>query len=150
MPAYNNIGGKDIGKGSIYVDVLYPDYSQTSAPILFTLSDGAASSDRIMLYANASGNSPYCATSATAGNAGASGIVADSSDNTKHTLGVLWETDNLRVIRDGVTDSTPDTTCDMPDDIDLMNIGQAHNAVTQANGIISNIRIYDEPTTEGD
>jgi len=139
-----NIGGEDVGKGSIYADVLFSDYDVTgTAKSILALSDEASADDRLLLAVSATNDKFYCLTRATAGNNGDAESTGDVADNAKHAVAALYETDNLLTMLDGV-EGTADTTADMPDDLDEMVIGANRGAANQANGLIQNLRIYDE------
>ena len=141
-----NIGGEDVGQGTIRADVLLADYN-TTANVLFAISDGGAAADRIVGYVSSAELFTFT-TSASGGNGGAGNVAGDCTNGVKHELALLYDTDNVRVIRDG-SEGTADSSADIPDDLDALAIGQNNTATLQTNGLIQNLRIYNIPTTKG-
>jgi len=134
-------------RGTIVCDVLWPDFDNAATKRLGMLSDGGAAADRIRTSV-VSTDKVAVDSAATAGAAGGVGVDGDMMDGAKHEVRLRWEEDNLIVSRDGV-DGTPDTSVDIPDDLDRIDIGMDTGLGVQARGLISNLRIYDEPTTKG-
>jgi len=148
--AGENIGGEDVGQGTIRLDILHPacqiEAVTASLRYPFSINDGGAAADRVFGYV-ANDEKWYAESRATAGNSGAATTVGICADNTKHTVGVTWNSNNLVAYRDGVT-LLPDTACDMPDDLDTIMFS-AFDAGRQFKGLIQNFRIYNIPTTKG-
>lgn len=133
------------GQGTIVMDVLYSEYTNQANKYLLSLDDGT-SADSIMLFASA--NNIRANTAATAGNPGNVNAPGDIFDGDKHEIRLQWETDNLIISRDGV-EGTPDISCDMPLGLSHINIETHHASGGHAQCLLSNIRIYSEPTTRG-
>ncbi len=134
-------------KGTLACDILYSDLDITGSKEVCVLSDGGAGADMIEIYIQQANEQVRVLTSATAGNAGDVQIAGDCVDGAKHEVRARWEANNLTISRDGVA-SDPDSSCDMPNDIDRIDVGMYANGLYQAQGLIQNFRIFDEPTTE--
>ena len=146
--AGDNIGGEDVGKGSIYADGLMANRATTGSFVLASISDGSLFADSLAIYASNSIYAPYGISRASGGNDGTVSIISDITDNTKHSIGLTWEENNLVSILDGVSGDA-DTTCDMPNDLDTIAIGQRENTGSQTNGLIQNFRIFKKPVKSG-
>lgn len=145
--AGDNIGGEDVGQGTMVADILLPDYDNTVSLLIGSISEGGSGSDRVESYiATTDKASIYSA--ASGGNVGAKSQDTDVVDNQKHTVSVLYATNSMSVIVDGVQ-SGSDTLCDVPDDLDTLDVGQNGSSVGQLKGLIQNFRIYAEPLTLG-
>ncbi|MDC1299928.1 hypothetical protein N8Z24_00315 [bacterium] len=147
--AGDNIGGEDVGEGTVALDVLFSNYNKTSsASYFYWIGDGTATADRIYGQANASDNF-LPATRATAGNNGDPGAPAtDIIDGEKHLLRHTYAANSTIAYADGLA-GTEDTSCDIPDDVDTMFFAQSSTATLQPNCLIQNFRIYNEVTTVG-
>jgi len=145
-----NIGGEDVGQGTIRLDILHPacqiEAVTASLRYPFSINDGGAAADRVFGYV-ANDEKWYAESRASGENSGTATTVGICADNTKHTVGVTWNSNNLVAYRDGVT-LLPDTACDMPDDLDTIMFS-AFDAGRQFKGLIQNFRIYNIPTTKG-
>jgi len=144
-----NIGGEDVGQGTIVWDQLFATYDKAVSTYPFAISDGGAAADRVYAYISGTSDNLVAVTRATAGNDGGVVATTDLVDGEKHTCAVLWETDNLKALIDGTQEGSTDTACDMPDDVDRIDIGQSVSSTLQLNGLIQNLRIYNEPTELG-
>ena len=146
--AGDNIGGEDVGQGTMILDALSPSYTNTSSKFLVEINDGGASTDRVTGWVSSS-TDRFSGLSRDSGSAfdGDCDPEASFSDNAKHTCRVTWEVDNLVAYLDSSTDA--DVDCGMPDDLDRINIGSTRAFIAQSNSLLQNIRIYDEPTTLG-
>jgi len=136
-------------QGTFVCDILLPDFDIGSTKRLFSFNEGGLSTDRIFMYVSSTSDIPACGSYATAGNTGVSGTLVDVADGVKHALRMTWKTDELTQYDDGTPDSSPDTSCDMPDDLDRIEIGSSYSIAGQFLGLIQNIRIYDELITRG-
>ena len=136
-------------QGTIVADIMLEDYDAANNKLIYSINDGGASADRIYgaLYAATDVYAAY--TAATAGNAGISTAIGDIVDGSIHSIRMAWETDNLVAYRDGVPDASPDTSCDIPDDLDRIEIGASYALGSQFSGLIQNLRIYNIPTSKG-
>jgi hypothetical protein len=135
-----NLGG--VGseeQGTISFDVLLPDYDNAVLDLI-ELSDGGSGADSIIVTVDVN-DDLNVATAATAGNAGSVSVSGDVTDNVIHKLRTRYITDNLNASDDD-TKGTPDTSCDMPDDLDRIDIGASK-------GLISNLKLHREPTFQG-
>ena len=141
--AGDNIGGEDVGKGSIYADILFSSYNNAALKYIAHISDGGAAADSISAHI-AADDTLNGDTRATAGNDGDATVAGDCSDGTKHAIGITWTSNNVAVSRDG-TSGTADTTATMPDDQDVFGVGQDSSAANQSCGLIQNFRIYNAP-----
>jgi len=134
-------------QGSIVANILHPDKTPIDAGWIYSLSDGAASADRIYGFTTSSEHY-ICSMLASVGNAGASAGTVDVFDGIIHTIRGRWEIDNL-IGRTDETDATADIDCGVPDDIDKIAIGNNRLMTNQFGGLIENLRIYNIPTTKG-
>lgn len=145
--AKDNIGGEDIGQGTIALDFLFASYSHSSNTRALVLSDGGDGFNRIAVYVGTSDRFRAYSV-ADEGNDGSSLSSSDDADGLKHAGRVLWGTDSLTSYVDSIA-ATTDTDCGMPNDIDELDVGQLYNSTQQFNGLISNLRIYSTPTLKG-
>jgi len=129
-----------VGALALRCKVKYPD--ETSGHILFDLTDGGSSADRIACWINAAGV-PQVASAASGGAAGAVTGSTDVADGSEHEIKVSWQDDALRLFVDGVEEGTADTDCDLPDDLDRIDIGANYDGTWSANAHIRDVRIYD-------
>jgi hypothetical protein len=138
-----NIGGEDRGKGTIAFNTLLSDLGGSTSSSLgrfVALTDGGAATDRIENFLSANQASVFSA--ATGGNSGSRTKIGDIIDGEIHSINVFYETDNLNLSVDSVK-AAPDTSADMPNDIDELHVGQGYNSVNQLGlGLISDLRIY--------
>lgn len=130
--------------GTVTMSVFSPSYDLTSDTAPFTMSDGGAVGDRIVILNLAAGDVANVTTSATAGNAGSVTGTTDICDGKIHDLKVTWIVDSLKLYVDGAEEGVEDTTVDIPDDIDKIDIGMFSGNTNQINGLISNIKIYNK------
>jgi len=147
-----NIGGEDVGQGTIACSVLFPSYDLVaSSTYFFSLSDGGSAADRLYLYMAGATDQVIAGTQASGGNAGTAAVnpaIVSPTDNYIHNLIVNYETNRLILICDSAN-SNIDTSVDIPDDIDTMHVGMLTTDANHAGCLLSNIRIYKEPTTGG-
>jgi hypothetical protein len=61
---------------------------------------------------------------------------------------MTWKTNEVKVFLDGVQEGNTDTLCDIPDDLDRINIGGAWVSPAELNGLLNNIKIYKVITTK--
>jgi hypothetical protein len=142
-----NIGGEDVGQGTIVCDLLMPNYN-SGARVITQVSDGGAVADRINFLVNNPGDVLTVATTASGGNSGAATVAGDVSDGEKHEARLRYETNNLVLSLDS-TDGTADTSVDIADDLDRIDFGMDVSGLNQFNGLISNFRIYKKPVKSG-
>lgn len=137
----DNLGG--VGseqRGTIECDILRPDYDAVATRYIVCLSDGGSAVDNIELKVS-SADSINVDTRATAGNNGDANSVVDVVDGIRHRSRCSYATDDLRLYTDGTQDAQ-DVTCDMPDDLDEIDIGQGRPGGAQFNGLISDLKIW--------
>jgi hypothetical protein len=137
-----NLGGVGSNQqGALACKALLPNID-TPAAYLITLSDGGAAADRVLLRGNAAGDTIGALTAATGGNGGLVNSTTQISSNVVRSIAAQYKKNHLSLIIDGASEGTVDTTVDIPDDLDRIDIGQSWTAGEQLNGIISDIRIY--------
>ncbi|KKL72078.1 hypothetical protein LCGC14_2088530, partial [marine sediment metagenome] len=128
------------GTGTCRCDFLVPDYNNTRDLLLWTLSDGGASADLITGYIH-DVDVARVGSQATGGDAGDNTVVgSNASDGVIHEHRVRWGSNFLSVSLDRVF-TTPNSTADMPDDLDRIEIGSNRSGNIQTNGIISKLKI---------
>jgi hypothetical protein len=143
-----NIGGEDIGEGTIVMDILAADYDKSNTINFFSLCDGGSVNDMLLIRSVTTSEYASTLTYATGGDTGLVVPASDVTDNYIHELRVKWDTDALAMIIDGSTSAT-DTDCDMPDDLDEMHVGSQYvEAGEKSKSLISNLRICKIPTDE--
>lgn len=143
--AGDNIGGEDIGHGSILCNTLIPASITSINRHPYRISDGDAAADQIYPRVRSGAAGLRGVMAATGGNDGQVDIAVDAADGYKHKIRLNWETDNFVGYIDSSSDV--DNTADTPDDLDIIDIG--HNSDGgYLKGLISDFRIYPEPTTE--
>jgi len=146
-----NIGGEDVGQGTIAFDWLSPgSYVPVAGylPRMISLNDGGSINDRVESYL---GNSGYLVgiMRASGGNNGDASVSSNMNDNIIKNIRWNYSTNSYSVF-EGSTQSTIDTSCDIPDDLDNIYIGSSTpSATAQPACLISNLRIYKEPTEGG-
>jgi hypothetical protein len=64
-------------------------------------------------------------------------------DGTKRSFKGVLKTDSLKGYVDGAQTGSEDTAVDVPDEIDLIKIGQLVNGTSQMNGLVSEVKITD-------
>lgn len=139
-----NIGGEDVGKGTIEFKYLM---TSSAVPVandaLFIVTDGGASTARVYLYR--AGTTGYVNALVTAAGATQASIADSSSalDGEIHTAVVKYATNNTSFKVDSTVVGT-DTVCTIPDDLDRMEIGN-YGLAYQPNGLISALKIYKKP-----
>ena len=143
-----NLGG--VGselQGTLVMDFLGPDHDYEGGGNLYSLNDGADSADKI------NANLPITDTvfvdmTTTGGNNGDANASSDIFDGVIHSIRLTWETDDLNIYIDDSLEAT-DNVCDVPDDLDQIDIGMHRNNAGEPNAVISNIRIFKVPITQG-
>jgi hypothetical protein len=139
--AGDNIGGEDPTGLTVYTECL-PDYNDSAfGQYVWTISDGGGATDRIHgLIWNNSKWGVFCISSdGDNGDTTAAGTTAVVDQAIQLTM-TLLDNDLVHYV-DGVSDGT-DTSVDIPDDLDRLDIGQTQGGGGQFNGLISNIRIF--------
>ncbi len=109
---------------------------------LIDVSDGGAGTDRILYWRNPTDKAKV----SSAASGGSPGSVTGStslSDGDQHSLEMRFATDSLKVLVDGAEEGTEDTSVDISDDKDRINVGEQYTATAQANCGLSNVCIYD-------
>lgn len=144
MVAGDNIGGEDRAQGTIRMKFLASNQDLGVGKYAYWIGDGAASADRYFGFLGIANDDLQIGTRANAGNNGDASSGVDIYDGYVHTLKHTFKTNDTRVYIDG-EQKGQDTSCDMPDDIDTMNIGRNAAALLQPNAVISEFEIYDEP-----
>lgn len=146
-----NLGGVgSYGRGTMECEVLLPnaDIVALLAPRCVELSDGGGAADRIATYILPSTDRAAIATTASGGSGGTvNASTVDIADGDAHTVRALWKTDSVRLFVDGSENGTEDTSADMPDDLDRINVGCFQGGGYETNGLIRNVRIWPYPHT---
>ena len=127
--------------GSHQCEFLFPDYDIKDPKPTIYLTKGGAVADRVYAYAQAA-ETYRCNSAATGGNLGVSAPAGDVADGTPHRCVQRWEVDNMDGFN-GVTQSTPDTDCGMPDDLDRIDIGNNQTASINFTGVIQKPTVFD-------
>jgi len=139
----------DNQQGTMVCGLLLEDYDNLASKYIAALSDGGVTTDRIAMLISATSDVCGGISLKTAGNTGSSYSTGDCVDGGIHAIRMRWEDDYLVAYRDGVPDASPDTSCDMPDDLDRIDIGMSQAISNHTTGLIENLRIYNIPTTKG-
>lgn len=142
-----NIGGEDVGQGTVACDVLLSDYDCNTGKRILAITDGGSASDRIQMIISTSDVLTNF-TRASGGNDGDCTAPGDVVDGVKHEARLAYETDNIIFYNDGLP-GTADASCDIPDDLDELDIGMQFDGTLQLNGLIQNLRIYKKPIKNG-
>jgi hypothetical protein len=139
-----NLSG--VNQGAIAANVLMPNLNLPVDSFIGALSDGAAAADKMTVHIDATGDKATWVSAASGGNAGLADVADDIADGVIHEVRATWQTDNVKVLSDGVA-GTADTTVDIPNDIDEFVISADENIANHGiSKVLSNIRIYDIPT----
>lgn len=137
-----NLGGVGSKKrGTIVCDIVQPNRNAILNSRLVVLSDGGSAADRIAASMNPTGDVMQVLTRASGGDDGDAVGATDVADGAKHTIRATWRDDSLKVDVDGATEAT-DAACDMPDDLDRIDVGCSRAGADQWKGMIRNLRIY--------
>ena len=134
-----NIGGEDVGQGTVSMDILIPDYTTTNSLAWFSISDGNSGDNRILSYETSGVHRLIC----TDGGVAQASLTetVDLKDNEIHNIEALYKTNSIKMKIDGLEVGTEDTSCTIPDDIDYLEVGQSL-AASQPNSLISNFKVY--------
>jgi len=137
--ANENIGGQDVGQGTVSMDILIPDYTTTNSLAWFSISDGNSGDNRILSYETSGVHRLIC----TDGGVAQASLTetVDLKDNKIHNIEALYKTNSIKMKIDGLEVGTEDTSCTIPDDIDYLEVGQSL-AASQPNSLISNFKVY--------
>jgi hypothetical protein len=127
-------------RGKIDCKVLMPDIDNAVAPQFLSLTDGGAAADRILLYVANTAEVPRLITAATGGVAGAAVGTTDIFDGYVHTISGTYKTNDVTIDIDG-TEEGSDSTADIPNDIDRIDVAQDNVGTAQINGIIADVSI---------
>ena len=140
----------DNQQGTLVSDIMFADYDvDVGSKYIVTISDGGASADRVAMLVSTTSDVVGGISLKTAGNTGSSYASGDVADGNIHAVRTRYEDDYLVAYNDGVPDASPDTSCDMPSDLDRIDIGMSQSATNHFNGLIQNLRIYNTPTSRG-
>jgi len=143
-----NIGGEDIGEGTIVYDFLYPSYDQLISRYHVQVSDGGSGLDRIFTGTNSTGDKLRFYSIENSNPAvNVYPEVRDIVDGVRHEYRCTWGT-TTTVYADGI-DGIPTAGLVMPDDLDLIQVGTIATSTTPANCLIQDLRIYPVQTLKG-
>ena len=138
-----NLGG--VGsqlQGTAYAEILFPSYDLPVDATILSLNDGGAAADQIVLSLDAATDALKLTTAATAGNAGSITGTTDLVAGTIKLVRCTWRTNREKIYVGSITEGTPDTSCDIPNDLDRINIGSNTTGASQLGGLIRDIKIY--------
>jgi hypothetical protein len=133
------------GQGAFVADVLIDAHTSGDLTFLYNLSDGGATTERVVGQIEA--NTAYPRFRAIDSGStqwtilGATDIRDGDIKRVRHT----WETNNAKQYIDGALDGTPDTSATVPTGIDEIDIGQTVTDTNQLNGRIRNVQIWAWP-----
>ncbi len=140
-------GNLTAGKGSLVVDFMGANVDQPVSTRLMEICDGTAV-NQIALYLVNAGKK--ISTVLYNGSFQASiESTTDIWDGNKHTIRATWKTNQARQYVDGAVDGTEDTSCTIPSSLSQLDVGAYLSAGYEANGLLSNLRIYGGVTTKG-
>jgi hypothetical protein len=142
--ASGNVGAQ---KGTIIADFLHRDFTPDDGySNIITLSDGSLEDDviniridgyeKLELYVKTESSEQVNTT-------GSTDICSDDGYNVR----VQYEANSVQSSINGIPETTEDTSCTIPNDIDRINIAQNESGANQLNGWIKNVRIKKTPTT---
>ena len=137
-----NLGG--VGselKGTVACKVLLPNKDVLVQRNILSLSDGGSGVQNIDCFVAT--NEKFGIFVISGGDNGIS-VIGSIADNEVHNVRGRWQTDSVISTVDG-ENGTEDTSCDIPDDLDEIDVGMAANNAGQLNGIISDVKIYRKP-----
>ena len=136
-----NLGG--VGselRGTIEFDFLVPNMDRTVTTYFFNISDGGAAADMIEIKLNSADQIEVKMT-ATAGLNGDVTSTTTVTDGIRHRCRLTWKESDLRLYIDGLLEAR-DTACDVPDNLDRINIGMDAGGSAQLSGLISNLKVW--------
>lgn len=139
--AGDNIGGENPTGLSIYAETLMPDLTSASASAVVIINDGGSSADRIRLARVATTQYARLLVDATGGNEGDCTSDVDIADGVAHQLYAVVKTNDANLYVDGALEAS-DTSVNIPDGLDRIDIGQNVSAGGQGSKVVSNIRIF--------
>lgn len=137
----DNIGGESNGAGTILSNVLFDECLNDLDCHVCAISDGGVSADYIRMLCYGTNDFLYGTSACSGGNSGISNKVSILHDNVKSELGLMYEQNNMYVRQDGSLDGTPDTSVDIPDELDKLSIGQRYDGFQQLSGLMD-LKIY--------
>lgn len=141
-------GNLTAGKGSLVVDFMGANINQAGSPEYLQISDGT-SNNQLALMAASSGDDVSSLVITNGGGAQASIVGAtDIWNGNKHTIRATWKTNSAKQYVDGAIDGTEDTVCTIPTGLTQLDVGAYLSAGHEANGLISNLKIFGLPTTK--
>jgi len=140
--AGENIGGEDVGRGTIECILLSPDVALSGFFASWALSDGGSTNDRILSYSSGD-TSKFVVVSGGVSQASLTGTT-DLSNGVIHPVKSSYAPNNFRLFIDGGIEDT-DSSGAVPDDIDNLYVGMDQSNTSQLNGLISRLKIYKKP-----
>lgn len=130
--------------GSCTATILFPKTASLNDDrYIFSLSDGGAGADNITNIVEFTASHIELSTSASDGNSGYSIAAQATNDGNKHTVISHWMLDDVETTADATTGSQ-DVDCNPPNDIDEIYIGADRSGTQQINGIVADIKFYNE------
>jgi len=126
------------GVGSGFSRIYLEDYTQVADQCILNLNDGGSSADMIEMQVN----ELVSTINASGGDGGTVSGVVDCIDGDMHMAQITWETDELKQFVDGVQDGSTDTSVDIPDDLDRINIGNDEAEGSHLAGLICDVELY--------
>jgi len=139
-----NLGGIGSEKrGRIECNILFPDSDYSANCFIFDITDGGGAADRIVAF-TAGSDVIAVTTAASGGSGGSANGITDVIDGVRHRFQLSWQKDDLRNILDSVLEKR-DSAVDLPDDLDIMDIGETRAQGSQLNGIMSDYKVFKRP-----
>lgn len=132
-------------RGTINFKTLIEDYDNSTSNYIVSLSDGGASSDRIIAQVYLTGDVFRYFSAASGGDSGSVIGTTDVSNGSIHEGRITWETDSANLFVNGSAEGSEDTAVDIPNDLDEIAIGSDQAGASQLNGVVSGIMVYRKP-----
>lgn len=131
-------------RGTIALDVLMPDRNLGSLP-LGGMNDGGSVNQRVEVYHDATTDAQQTIVSAGSLQANIIGST-DISDGKWREVRSTFSTNDVRAYVDGVAEGTPDTSCNIPAELDRVTVGGNYNGA--ASGALVRMRLFGKKTTK--
>ena len=120
---------------------MIPELDAASTRRFLDISNGGSATDRFSPYMNPAVGSfvAYIDVGGVIGSV--EDVTTVLSDNTKHSIAIMLEDDNLKTDVDG-TVAGPDVLCDMMTYTDRVDVGVFYTGSLQTQGLLQSLRIY--------
>jgi hypothetical protein len=137
-----NLGG--IGsdrRGRVECDILIGNQNSTAVKNPWDITDGGSGGERLNMAVSTADKAQGFVRQNAGTEVSITDAVIDIADGAIHEIAFEWRTDRARQLVDGAEDGTVDVVCEMPDDLDRIDVGMNLSSGGQLNGVISNLRI---------